>query len=73
MCVMLLLNIVYIRVFYYNIGQEGQFGAVDKFERSDTAQTEQSWVQSPTETLLFLPSTSLHDVMHVFTTCTSTP
>ena len=39
MCVMLLLNIAYIRVFYYNVGQGVQFGAVDKFECSDTAQT----------------------------------
>ena len=53
MCSMLILNIAYIRVFYYNVGQGGQFGAVGKFECSDTAQEEQSWVRSPKETLLF--------------------
>ena len=54
MCAMLSLNITYIRVFYYSVGEGGQFGAVDKFdqtllrqfgavdkfERSDTAQME---------------------------------
>ena len=59
---MLLLNIVYIRVFYYNIVQGQQFDAVDKFERSDTAQAVLGSIPNG-NTSFFLMSTSLHDVI----------
>ena len=40
------------RVFYYNVGQGGQFGAVDKFECSDRVVL--GWIRwSVTVTLLF--------------------